>query len=71
MEQRQLPDDFKDFIQCLNSNEVRYLLVGGHAEYLSLNSPMGYTKPQSGQRSSLYLNTFMYIFHGTEFGIKY
>ena len=31
MEQRQLPDDFKDFIRCLNSNEVRYLLVGGWA----------------------------------------
>ena len=31
MDQRQLPDDFKDFIRCLNSNEVRYLLVGGWA----------------------------------------
>ena len=29
MEKKQLPDDFKDFIQCLNSNNVRYLLVGG------------------------------------------
>jgi len=31
MDQRQLPDDFKDFIQCLNSSNVRYLLVGGWA----------------------------------------
>ena len=37
MEKRQLqgtplmPDDFKEFIQCLNSNNVRYLLVGGWA----------------------------------------
>ena len=31
MAKRQLPDDFKEFIQCLNSNDVRYLLVGGWA----------------------------------------
>ena len=31
MEKKQLPDDFKEFIQCLNSNDVRYLLVGGWA----------------------------------------
>ncbi|MDR0316252.1 MAG: nucleotidyltransferase [Treponema sp.] len=31
MEKRQLPDDFKEFIQCLNSNDVKYLLVGGWA----------------------------------------
>jgi len=31
MDQRQLPDDFKDFIRYLNSNNVRYLLVGGWA----------------------------------------
>ena len=37
MERRQLqgislmPDDFIEFIQCLNSNNVRYLLVGGWA----------------------------------------
>jgi len=31
MEKRQLPEDFKDFIQCLNSNKVKYLLVGGWA----------------------------------------
>ena len=31
MDQKLLPDDFKDFIRCLNSNEVRYLLVGGWA----------------------------------------
>ena len=28
---RQVPDDFKEFIQCLNSNKVKYLLVGGWA----------------------------------------
>ena len=28
---RQLPEDFKDFINLLNSNNVRYLLVGGWA----------------------------------------
>jgi len=26
-----MPEDFKDFIRCLNSNKVRYLLVGGWA----------------------------------------
>jgi hypothetical protein len=31
MDQRQLPEDFKDFINILNSNDVRYLLVGGWA----------------------------------------
>ena len=31
MAKKQLPDDFRDFIQCLNSNNVRYLLVGGWA----------------------------------------
>jgi hypothetical protein len=31
MAMKQLPDDFKDFIRCLNSNEVCYLLVGGWA----------------------------------------
>lgn len=31
MAKRQLPDDFKDFIRCLNSNNVCYLLVGGWA----------------------------------------
>jgi len=31
MAKKQLPDDFKDFIQYLNSNEVRYLLIGGWA----------------------------------------
>ena len=31
MAPKQLPDDFKEFIQCLNKNEVRYLLVGGWA----------------------------------------
>ena len=31
MDQRLLPDDFKDFIRSLNLNSVRYLLVGGWA----------------------------------------
>jgi len=31
MEKRQLPEEFKDFIQCLNKNKVKYLLVGGWA----------------------------------------
>ncbi|MDR0302294.1 MAG: nucleotidyltransferase family protein [Treponema sp.] len=31
MEERQLPEDFKEFIQFLNSNDVEYLLIGGWA----------------------------------------
>ncbi len=31
MDQRQLPEDFKDFINLLNSNDVCYLLVGDWA----------------------------------------
>jgi len=31
MEKRQLPEDFKDFIKFLNSNNVEYMLVGGWA----------------------------------------
>jgi predicted nucleotidyltransferase len=31
MEKRQLPEDFKDFIRYLNSNNVEYLLIGGWA----------------------------------------
>lgn len=31
MDQRQLPEDFKDFINFLNDNDVCYLLVGGWA----------------------------------------
>jgi hypothetical protein len=31
MARKQLPDDFKEFIQCLNKHRVRYLLVGGWA----------------------------------------
>jgi len=31
MENRQLPEDFKDFIHCLDSNNVKYLLLGGWA----------------------------------------
>ena len=31
MAPKQLPDDFREFIQCLNEHSVRYLLVGGWA----------------------------------------
>jgi hypothetical protein len=31
MEKQQLPEDFKEFIQCLNLNNVKYLLIGGWA----------------------------------------
>ena len=31
MSKNKLPEDFKDFIQCLNTYEVKYLLVGGWA----------------------------------------
>ena len=31
MAQRQLPNDFRKFIECLNKYEVKYLLVGGWA----------------------------------------
>ena len=31
MEKKQLPEEFKEFIKCLNSNNVKYLLVGGWA----------------------------------------
>jgi len=31
MAKKRLPDDFREFIQSLNSNEVRYLLIGGWA----------------------------------------
>ena len=31
MEKRHLPEDFKEFVQFLNSNDVEYLLIGGWA----------------------------------------
>jgi predicted nucleotidyltransferase len=31
MEKKQLPEEFKDFIKCLNNNNVKYLLIGGWA----------------------------------------
>ena len=31
MDRRQLPEDFKDFLIFLNSNDVHYLLLGGWA----------------------------------------
>ena len=37
MAKRQLPEDFKEFIQYLNLNDVRYLLVGGWAVGLYAN----------------------------------
>ena len=36
----QIPTDFKEFLQLLNSNEVEYLLVGGYAV-----SAHGYPRP--------------------------
>jgi phage replication-related protein YjqB (UPF0714/DUF867 family) len=31
MDTTHLPPDFKEFIQCINSEKVEYLLVGGYA----------------------------------------
>ena len=31
MANTQLPPDFKDFLNLLNKNDVRYLLIGGYA----------------------------------------
>jgi hypothetical protein len=31
MDMTQLPPDFKEFIQCINSAKVEYLLIGGYA----------------------------------------
>jgi predicted nucleotidyltransferase len=31
MGKKQLPEEFKEFIQCLNKNNIKYLLVGGWA----------------------------------------
>ena len=31
MGKKRLPEEFKDFIKCLNSNNVKYLLLGGWA----------------------------------------
>ena len=31
MGKKRLPDEFKEFIKCLNSNNVKYLLIGGWA----------------------------------------
>ena len=36
-----MPEDFKDFIQCLNSNKVKYLLVGGWAVGLYGQTDLG------------------------------
>ena len=29
--ERQLPQDFKEFLRLLNEHEVKYLLIGGYA----------------------------------------
>ena len=31
MENTQLPQDFKEFLRLLNSNKIKYLLIGGYA----------------------------------------
>ncbi|MGF1634480.1 MAG: hypothetical protein ACFCVE_11570 [Phycisphaerae bacterium] len=31
MENKGLPDDFKDLLKCLSSHGVRYLVIGGYA----------------------------------------
>ena len=31
MEEKQLPEEFKEFIQLLNSEKVKYLIIGGWA----------------------------------------
>jgi len=31
MEEAQLPEIFKEFIQCLNTNNVEYIMLGGWA----------------------------------------
>ncbi|HKP97150.1 MAG TPA: hypothetical protein VJ385_15480 [Fibrobacteria bacterium] len=31
MAERQLPEDFKEFLKYLNSRKVKYLLIGGWA----------------------------------------
>jgi hypothetical protein len=31
MAQKRLPDDFRDFLNSLNKNNVKYLLLGGWA----------------------------------------
>jgi predicted nucleotidyltransferase len=37
MANKQLPDDFKEFLKCLNKNRVRYLLIGGWAVGIHAN----------------------------------
>lgn len=37
-----LNQDFKEFIESLNDNQVRYLVVGGHA--VALHGYLRYTK---------------------------
>ena len=45
MEKRPLPEDFREFINFLNKNEVQYLLVGGWAVGL-------YGNPRAIKKSS-------------------
>ena len=37
MADKQLPDDFKEFLKCLNTRKVRYLLIGGWAVGIHAN----------------------------------
>ena len=61
MARRPLPEDFKEFIDFLNANKVRYLLVGGWAvglhgyprttkdiDFLIAVEPDKFTKAQKG-----------------------
>lgn len=31
MAPKMLPDDFREFLQCLNARDVQFLIIGGHA----------------------------------------
>ena len=31
-----MPDDFKEFVQCLNSNNVEYLLIGASGRSMDI-----------------------------------
>lgn len=37
MADKQLPDEFREFLRCLNSHKVRYLLIGGWAVGIHTN----------------------------------
>jgi hypothetical protein len=50
MGRKPLPDDFKDLIRCLNSSDVRYLLVGGWARTMDLADAEKLEKHQGNQK---------------------